>query len=197
MHYSYMVIDHSAGSRSSAPARAPLPGSPTARRHAGGAPPRRRRAVLRRATPAHAEVPADRVRLARRRARGHWQIVKHRPDGSPREGGFPPFELAKAPPALIDIAVRAARPSGEGFYGVDVKETVRGFIAWRSTTTPTSSTASRTRPARTRSGSECSSGSSSASSNSLRCRLRNITGRWPIGLRKLPLRALHRHQRAP
>jgi RimK-like ATP-grasp domain len=38
------------------------------------------------------------------------------------------FELDKAPGALIDIAVRAARPIGEGFYGVDVKETDRGFI---------------------------------------------------------------------
>jgi glutathione synthase/RimK-type ligase-like ATP-grasp enzyme len=63
-----------------------------------------------------------------RMARGHWQIVKHRPDGSAREGGFRTFELDKAPPALIDIAVRAARPIGAGFYGVDVKETDRGFI---------------------------------------------------------------------
>jgi glutathione synthase/RimK-type ligase-like ATP-grasp enzyme len=47
-----------------------------------------------------------------RMARGHWQIVKHRPDGSAREGGFRTFELDKAPPQLIDIAVRAARRSG-------------------------------------------------------------------------------------
>ena len=63
-----------------------------------------------------------------RMARGHWQIVKHRPDGSSREGGFRTFELDQAPPELIDIAVRAARPIGEGFYGVDVKETDTGFI---------------------------------------------------------------------
>jgi glutathione synthase/RimK-type ligase-like ATP-grasp enzyme len=63
-----------------------------------------------------------------RMARGHWQIVKHRPDGSAHEGGFRTFELDKAPPELIDIAVRAARPIGEGFYGVDIKETERGFI---------------------------------------------------------------------
>jgi glutathione synthase/RimK-type ligase-like ATP-grasp enzyme len=63
-----------------------------------------------------------------RMARGHWQIVKHRPDGSSHEGGFRTFELDKAPPELIDIAVRAARPIGEGFYGVDIKETDRGFI---------------------------------------------------------------------
>ncbi|MGZ3347894.1 MAG: RimK family alpha-L-glutamate ligase, partial [Xanthobacteraceae bacterium] len=29
---------------------------------------------------------------------------------------------------LIDIAVRAARPIGAGFYGVDIKETDHGFI---------------------------------------------------------------------
>ena len=63
-----------------------------------------------------------------RMARGHWQIVKHRPDGSSHEGGFRTFELDKAPRELIDIAVRAARPIGEGFYGVDIKETERGFI---------------------------------------------------------------------
>ena len=63
-----------------------------------------------------------------RMARGHWQIVKHRPDGSSREGGFRTFELDQAPRNLIDIAVRAARPIGEGFYGVDVKETDTGFI---------------------------------------------------------------------
>lgn len=63
-----------------------------------------------------------------RMARGHWQIVKHRPDGSAREGGFKTFELDKAPPAVIDIAVRAAKPIGEGFYGVDLKETENGFV---------------------------------------------------------------------
>jgi glutathione synthase/RimK-type ligase-like ATP-grasp enzyme len=63
-----------------------------------------------------------------RMARGHWQIVKHRPDGSAREGGFRTFDLDKAPAQLIDIAVRAAQPIGDGFYGVDIKETDHGFI---------------------------------------------------------------------
>jgi glutathione synthase/RimK-type ligase-like ATP-grasp enzyme len=63
-----------------------------------------------------------------RMARGHWQIVKHRADGSSREGGFKTFDVDQAPPALIDIAVRAARPIGDGFYGVDVKQTDKGFI---------------------------------------------------------------------
>src|SRR5260370_633231 len=63
-----------------------------------------------------------------RMARGHWQIVKHRADGSAREGGFRTFDLGEAPAALIDIAVRAARAIGEGFYGVDIKQTEQGFI---------------------------------------------------------------------
>jgi glutathione synthase/RimK-type ligase-like ATP-grasp enzyme len=63
-----------------------------------------------------------------RMARGHWQIVKHRPDGSSSEGGFRAFDLDQAPAEVIDIAVRAARPIGEGFYGVDLKQTDSGIV---------------------------------------------------------------------
>jgi glutathione synthase/RimK-type ligase-like ATP-grasp enzyme len=63
-----------------------------------------------------------------RMARGHWQIVKHQPDGSAREGGFKTFDIDQAPPELIDIASRAVRPIGDGFYGVDIKQTDSGFI---------------------------------------------------------------------
>ena len=63
-----------------------------------------------------------------RMARGHWQIVKHRPDGSTREGGFRTFELEHAPPDVIDAAVRAAKPIGDGFYGVDIKQTDSGVV---------------------------------------------------------------------
>lgn len=63
-----------------------------------------------------------------RMARGHWQILKHRPDGSAREGGFRTFDLAQAPPEVIDIAVRAAKPIGDGLYGVDLKQTADGIV---------------------------------------------------------------------
>jgi glutathione synthase/RimK-type ligase-like ATP-grasp enzyme len=63
-----------------------------------------------------------------RMARGHWQVVKYRPDGSSREGGFRAFGLDQAPREVIDLAVRAARPIGDGFYGVDLKQTDRGII---------------------------------------------------------------------
>jgi glutathione synthase/RimK-type ligase-like ATP-grasp enzyme len=63
-----------------------------------------------------------------RMARGHWQILKHRPDGTAREGGFKTFGLDQAPPDMIDLAVRAAKPIGDGFYGVDLKETANGYV---------------------------------------------------------------------
>jgi glutathione synthase/RimK-type ligase-like ATP-grasp enzyme len=62
-----------------------------------------------------------------RMARGHWQIVKHGPNGS-REGGFRTFGLEQAPREVIDLAVRAAQPIGEGFYGVDLKQTENGIV---------------------------------------------------------------------
>ena len=63
-----------------------------------------------------------------RMARGHWQVVKYRPDGSSHEGGFRAFDLAQAPREVMDIAVRAARPIGDGFYGVDLKQTDNGIV---------------------------------------------------------------------
>ena len=63
-----------------------------------------------------------------RMARGHWQVVKYKADGSSHEGGFRAFELEQAPHEVVDLAVRAARPIGEGFYGVDLKQTSRGIV---------------------------------------------------------------------
>jgi glutathione synthase/RimK-type ligase-like ATP-grasp enzyme len=63
-----------------------------------------------------------------RMARGHWQVVKYRPDGSSHEGGFRAFDLPQAPSEVIDIAVRAAKPIGDGFYGVDLKQTSQGIV---------------------------------------------------------------------
>jgi glutathione synthase/RimK-type ligase-like ATP-grasp enzyme len=54
-------------------------------------------------------------------APGHWQIIKHEPDGA-REGGFRTITVGEAPPRVIEVALRAARAIGDGLYGVDVKE---------------------------------------------------------------------------
>jgi glutathione synthase/RimK-type ligase-like ATP-grasp enzyme len=61
-------------------------------------------------------------------ANKHWQIVKHRADGSAIEGGFKSMSLGEAPPAVIDIGLRAASLIGSGLYGVDIKETPDGFF---------------------------------------------------------------------
>jgi glutathione synthase/RimK-type ligase-like ATP-grasp enzyme len=63
-----------------------------------------------------------------RMARGHWQIVKHRADGSSREGGFRTFALDQAPAEVIDTGVRAAKQIGDGLYGVDLKQTPTGIV---------------------------------------------------------------------
>ena len=60
-------------------------------------------------------------------ARGHWQIIKHGPNGA-REGGSKTFAIAEAPQRVIDAALKAARAIGPGLYGVDIKET-NGSIA--------------------------------------------------------------------
>src|SRR5690606_41965935 len=61
-------------------------------------------------------------------AKKHWQIVKHQADGSALEGGFRTMSLGEAPPAVIDIGLRAASLIGDGLYGVDIKETQDGFF---------------------------------------------------------------------
>jgi len=61
-------------------------------------------------------------------ARGHWQIVKNRDGKRAIEGGFKAVPLSEAPAEVIDLAVRAANLIGDGFYGVDLKETPNGPV---------------------------------------------------------------------
>ena len=61
-------------------------------------------------------------------AKKHWQIVKHQPNGKALEGGFHSMALGEAPPAVIDIGLRAAQLIGDGLYGVDIKETQDGIF---------------------------------------------------------------------
>ena len=55
-------------------------------------------------------------------ARGHWQIIKHGPNGA-REGGSKTFPIADVSPRVIEAALKAASAIGPGLYGVDIKET--------------------------------------------------------------------------
>ncbi|WP_346432327.1 ATP-grasp domain-containing protein [Breoghania sp. L-A4] len=56
-------------------------------------------------------------------AKKHWQIVRHEDGKKSVEGSFKTVPLNEAPLAVMDAAVRAARLIGNGFYGVDIKET--------------------------------------------------------------------------
>jgi glutathione synthase/RimK-type ligase-like ATP-grasp enzyme len=61
-------------------------------------------------------------------AKKHWQIVKHGADGKAHEGAHKTVPLGEAPPAVIDVGLRAAQLIGDGLYGVDVKETPDGLF---------------------------------------------------------------------
>lgn len=59
--------------------------------------------------------------------KNHWQIYRYgkRTDS----GGFDTVDTADVPPAILDAALRATRPIGSGFYGVDVKESDgKGYV---------------------------------------------------------------------
>ncbi len=61
-------------------------------------------------------------------ARGHWQILKHGPNGHVLEGGSNTVAIEKAPPRVIETAVKAARLIGDGLYGIDLKDNERGVF---------------------------------------------------------------------
>jgi glutathione synthase/RimK-type ligase-like ATP-grasp enzyme len=59
--------------------------------------------------------------------KNHWQIYRHgkRTDS----GGFETLPVDQVPGAVIDAALRATRPIGSSFYGVDIKEKDgRGYV---------------------------------------------------------------------
>jgi glutathione synthase/RimK-type ligase-like ATP-grasp enzyme len=54
-------------------------------------------------------------------APGHWQVIK-RETGRALEGLTQAFTVGEAPESVVKNAVRAANLIGDGFYGVDLKE---------------------------------------------------------------------------
>ena len=60
-------------------------------------------------------------------APGHWKVVKYETKGQPLEGTHRTFAVGDAPQDVVKLAVNAARIIGDGFYGVDLKETPRGL----------------------------------------------------------------------
>lgn len=61
-------------------------------------------------------------------AHKHWQIVRRDGGGRSRFGKLETIPIDEAPPAAVDVAVRAAQRIGDGLYGVDVKETDGGHF---------------------------------------------------------------------
>jgi len=61
-------------------------------------------------------------------ARGHWQIVATGPSGKRSYGRVEAVALEAAPGEAVELGVRAARLIGDGFYGVDVKESGGRFL---------------------------------------------------------------------
>jgi glutathione synthase/RimK-type ligase-like ATP-grasp enzyme len=61
-------------------------------------------------------------------ARKHWQIVNHKANGKPDQGGIKTFTLQNAPAQVVETAVKAASCIGDGLYGVDLKETNDGIF---------------------------------------------------------------------
>ena len=64
--------------------------------------------------------------------RDHWQIIKHAGAGdgahAATEGRTEAVKLADTPQAVLDTAVAAAQLIGDGFYGVDLKQTDAGVF---------------------------------------------------------------------
>lgn len=60
---------------------------------------------------------------------GHWQILRHAEGRHYEEGPTEAIRLEAAPAAAVDLALRAARLIGDGFYGIDLKEVAPG--EWR------------------------------------------------------------------
>jgi len=60
-------------------------------------------------------------------ARSHWQIYAHAGDRVD-SGGFRTWPVEEAPAEVVATAVRAAALIGNGFYGVDLKQTERGVM---------------------------------------------------------------------
>jgi glutathione synthase/RimK-type ligase-like ATP-grasp enzyme len=61
-------------------------------------------------------------------ARGHWQIVATGSSGQRRYGRVEALPLDEVPARALEVATKAARLIGDGFYGVDIKEANGEFL---------------------------------------------------------------------
>jgi glutathione synthase/RimK-type ligase-like ATP-grasp enzyme len=61
-------------------------------------------------------------------SRNHWQVVKHASNGAFQEGRFATLPVEDAPADVVALGVKAAGLIGDGFYGVDLKQTEHGPV---------------------------------------------------------------------
>ncbi|MBU1295007.1 MAG: RimK family alpha-L-glutamate ligase, partial [Gammaproteobacteria bacterium] len=60
--------------------------------------------------------------------KNHWQIYQHT-DNKSQSGGFDTLPTFEVPRRVLQAAIAATKPIGEGLYGVDVKEiNGRGYV---------------------------------------------------------------------
>ena len=55
-------------------------------------------------------------------SKGHWQIYHHQDGGKTDSGDFRTLAIQQVPARVLRVAMRAARPMGDGLYGVDIKQ---------------------------------------------------------------------------
>ena len=60
-------------------------------------------------------------------ARGHWQIIRQERHGRGRYGKHETVPIDEAPKKAVRLALKAANLIGDGFYGVDIKESEGRF----------------------------------------------------------------------
>src|SRR5581483_5973956 len=56
-------------------------------------------------------------------ARKHWQIYERLESGKVLSGKSETFAIGMTPKRVVNTAIKAANLIGDGFYGVDLKET--------------------------------------------------------------------------
>jgi glutathione synthase/RimK-type ligase-like ATP-grasp enzyme len=61
-------------------------------------------------------------------SRRHWQVLKHDPSGDYSEGGYKAWGIEDVPKPVVEVAVAAADLIGDGFYGVDLKQSDKGVV---------------------------------------------------------------------
>ncbi|MFH1699467.1 MAG: RimK family alpha-L-glutamate ligase [Candidatus Zixiibacteriota bacterium] len=66
-----------------------------------------------------------------------WKILTYTPDGKTVHGPVKGIPLHKAPARLIKCALKAANSIGNGLYGVDLKQTDKGYVIIEVNDNPT------------------------------------------------------------